>query len=94
MGNLLKQQKIRKTNHLKELSRSKRDGFCFINMNKKIFIIFFLFSVPFFSISQNKDLDYFVTNSLKNNPKIAEIQNLILSNSLDSQLIFAGNKIG
>ncbi len=61
-------------------------------MNKKFLIIIFFFISPLFSIAQNKDLDYFINNSLTNNPKITELQNLILSNSLDSELIVAGNK--
>jgi outer membrane protein TolC len=61
-------------------------------MNKKNLIIFLFFLFPLFAIAQNKNLDYFINNSLKNNPKITELQNLILTNSLDSQLIFAGNK--
>lgn len=62
-------------------------------MNKKNLIIFLFFSFPLFAIAQNKNLDYFINNSLKNNPKITELQNLILTNSLDSQLIFAANKL-
>lgn len=65
--------------------------FCIINMNKHLLIIFFLFLFPLFSVAQ-KDLDYFINNSQLNNPKITELQDLILANSLDSQLVFAGNK--
>ena len=61
-------------------------------MFRKTIIISLIFSFPLFSFAQNKDLNYFINNSLKNNPKITEIQNLILVNSLDSQLIVAGNK--
>jgi len=43
-------------------------------------------------MGQNKGLDYFLTQSLANNPRTTELQNLIFNNSLDSQLIFAGNK--
>ena len=60
-------------------------------MNKKISIIFF-FLFPLFSIAQNKDLNYFINNSISNNPRTTELQNLILTNSLDSQLIVAGNR--
>jgi hypothetical protein len=61
-------------------------------MKKKHFIIFLCFIFPLFSIAQNKGLDYFVNKSLANNPRTTELQNLILSNGLDSQLIFAANK--
>ncbi len=61
-------------------------------MIKKNGIIFLIIIFPLFSISQNKGLDYFINKSLTNNPRTAELQNLILSNSLDSQLIFAANK--
>lgn len=61
-------------------------------MNKKSFIIFIIFIFPLFSIAQNKDLNYFINNSVKNNPLISQYQHLILANSLDSQLIVAANK--
>ncbi|HXS58101.1 MAG TPA: TolC family protein [Hanamia sp.] len=61
-------------------------------MNRKIFIIFIFFAAPIFCIAQNKDLNYFINNSIANNPKTTELQNLILANSLDSQLIKAGNR--
>lgn len=61
-------------------------------MIKKNCIIFLIIIFPLFSISQNKGLDYFINKSLAANPRSTELQNLILSNSLDSQLIFAGNK--
>ena len=61
-------------------------------MNKKISILFLLFIYPLLSIAQNKDLNYFIVNSLSNNPKVTELQNLILANSLDGELIVAGNK--
>lgn len=61
-------------------------------MIKKYFIIFLISVFPFFVIAQNKDLNYFITNSLRNDPKIPEFQNLILSNKVDSALIAAGNK--
>ncbi len=61
-------------------------------MNKGTLIIFLFFILPLFSIGQNKDLNYFIDHSINNNPRTTELQNLILVNSLDSQLIFAGNK--
>jgi len=67
-------------------------AFVLLDMNKQLLIIIFFFLLPAFSIAQ-KDLDYFITNSLSNNPKITELQNLIFANSLDSELILAGNKL-
>jgi Outer membrane efflux protein len=67
-------------------------AFVFIFMNKKAFILFFFYVLPLFSIAQTKDLNYFINNSIANNPKTTELQNLILANSLDSQLIKAGNR--
>lgn len=61
-------------------------------MNKKYFIIIGCFLFPLFSLAQNKTLDFFINKSLTNDPKISEIQNLILANKIDSQLIVAGNK--
>jgi outer membrane protein TolC len=61
-------------------------------MDKKFLIIFLFFVYPIFSIAQNKDLNYFINNSVTNNPRTTELQNLMLANSLDSQLIIAGNR--
>jgi hypothetical protein len=62
-------------------------------MNKKLIAIFLLFVSPLYSIAQNRNLDYFITTSLNNNPQLYEYQNQILSNRIDSQLIVAGNRI-
>ncbi|HEY9340847.1 MAG TPA: TolC family protein [Hanamia sp.] len=60
---------------------------------KKIYFIFIsCFLLPVFSIAQNKDLDYFINSSVTNNPKTLEYSNLILANSIDSQLLAAGNR--
>ncbi len=56
------------------------------------FFIFFLSAMPLFCIAQIKNLSYFVDSSLKNSPQLYEYRNLILSNSIDSQLIVAANK--
>lgn len=61
-------------------------------MKNKILIIILSFFTPVFSFAQNKTLDYFISKSLTNNPKIPELQNLILANKIDSALIIAGNK--
>jgi hypothetical protein len=62
-------------------------------MNRKYLIIIFGFLFPISSFAQNKTLDYFINKSLTNDPRILEIQNLILANKTDSALIVAGNKI-
>jgi hypothetical protein len=61
-------------------------------MNKKLLVIILVFVTPLFSIAQNRDLNYFIYNSENNNPLVTQFQNLILANSIDSQLIEAANK--
>lgn len=61
-------------------------------MNKKFLIILFSFIFPLFAFAQNKNLDYFINRSLENDPRLSEIQNLILQNRLDSELVIAANK--
>ncbi|MDP4284377.1 MAG: TolC family protein [Bacteroidota bacterium] len=61
-------------------------------MNKKLLVIILVFAIPLFSIAQNRDLNYFIDNSVINNPLSTQSQNLILANSIDSQLIVAANK--
>jgi len=62
-------------------------------MNRKIFIIILSFLVPLFSLAQKKSLDYFINQSLKNDPRLTDIQNLVLSNRIDSELIIAANRL-
>jgi outer membrane protein TolC len=62
-------------------------------MNRKHLIIFLFFLAPLFSIGQTKSLDYFINQSLNNNPKFSELHNLILQNKIDSEIIVAGNKL-
>lgn len=57
------------------------------------FIIVSVLFFPLFSFSQSKTIEYFVNKSIENDVKIPEIQNLILSNKIDSQLIYAANKL-
>ena len=61
-------------------------------MRLKSFIIFIVLQAPIFCIAQTKSLSYFVDSSIKNNPQLYEYRNLILSNSIDSQLIVAANR--
>jgi len=63
-----------------------------MNMNKKIIIIFLSFILPLFSLGQNKSLDYFINQSLENDPRLTDIQNLVLANRIDSELIIAANR--
>ncbi len=58
----------------------------------RYFIIIFAFVSPIFSFAQNKALDYFINKSLTNDPRLSELQNLILTNKIDSALIVASNK--
>lgn len=62
-------------------------------MTKKYFIIFLSFIYPLFSFGQNKNLDYFINQSLENDPRLTDIRNLVLSNKIDSELIHAANKL-
>lgn len=62
-------------------------------MKKTFLIIIIAFFTSVSCIAQNKTLDYFINQSLSNDPRILEIQNLILANKVDSALIVAGNKI-
>lgn len=43
-------------------------------------------------MAQIKDLSYFIDNSINNSPQLLEYRNLLLSNSIDSQLIVAANR--
>lgn len=61
-------------------------------MPRERLIIFFIFFLPLFSPAQNKNVDYFINQSIANDPKFNEFGNLILANKIDSQLIVAGNK--
>jgi hypothetical protein len=61
-------------------------------MYRYLLIPFLFFLLPAISIAQKKDLNYFIEQSLQNDPRIYEIRNQILENKLDSQLIVAGNK--
>lgn len=62
-------------------------------MSRKKLVIFVVLLFPFFSFAQNKDLNYFINQSITRDPKFTEFRNLILINKVDSQLIVAGNKI-
>ncbi|MGN6602061.1 MAG: TolC family protein [Ginsengibacter sp.] len=61
-------------------------------MHRRFYITALFFLLPFLSIAQTKDLNYFIQQSLQNDPRIYELRNQILQNKLDSQLIVAGNK--
>ncbi len=61
-------------------------------MLRRLLLPLTLFFAPFFSFGQSKDLNYFIKKSLQNNPKIPELQNLILQNRVDSELIVAANR--
>ena len=48
--------------------------------------------LPVFCMAQTKDLSYFINSSITNSPQLLEYRNLLLSNSIDSQLIVAANR--
>lgn len=62
-------------------------------MNRKHLILFLFFLAPLFTIGQTKSLDDFINQSIYNNPKFSELQNLVLQNRIDSEIIVAGNKL-
>ena len=62
-------------------------------MKLKSFIFLIVFLGPILCTAQTKTLSYFVDSSIKNNPQLYEFRNLILSNSIDSQLIVAANRL-
>jgi len=64
-----------------------------MKMNKNYFITILCFVFSISSFAQNKTLDYFINKSLTNDPRISELQNLILANKTDSALIVAANKL-
>lgn len=61
-------------------------------MKLKSFITFIVSLGPVLCTAQTKSLSYFVDSSIKNNPQLYEYRNLILSNSIDSELIVAANR--
>ena len=61
-------------------------------MFRNLLIPVLLFLFPFFSFGQNRDLNFYIEQSLQNDPRIFELRNQILQNKVDSQLIVAGNK--
>ncbi len=63
-----------------------------MGMKRKIVIYIFGLLLPAYSVAQNKDLAYFINTSVNNSPQLLEYRNLLLSNSIDSQLIIAANR--
>lgn len=61
-----------------------------MNRKRNIFLIVLL--IPLCCLSQKRDLPFFIDASLNNSPQLLEYRNLLLSNSIDSQLIVAGNR--
>ena len=61
-----------------------------MNKNQLLFLFFLL--APVLLFSQSKNLSYFINNSVNNSPQLYEYQNLLLANSIDSQLILAANR--
>jgi outer membrane protein TolC len=61
-------------------------------MNQLRILIFFLLFVPSLTHAQTRTMEYFINQSIQNDPKFSEIENLILSNRIDSQLVVAANK--
>jgi hypothetical protein len=49
-------------------------------------------TIPTIPYNFIKNLDYFINQSLENDPRLTDIQNLVLSNRIDSELIIAANR--
>jgi hypothetical protein len=62
-------------------------------MSKKRFIFFLILFTPFYSFSQNKYLDYYISTAVKNSPLLNDFRNQLLSNSIDSQILIASRNI-
>lgn len=62
-------------------------------MVTKRFIFYLLFLIPFYSFSQNKNLDYYLSNAVSNSPLLYDLRNQLLSNSIDSQILVASRNI-
>ncbi len=61
-------------------------------MNRYKIILLLAFVLPLCALAQTKDLSYFIDKSVTNSPQLLEYRNLLLSNSIDSQLIIAANR--
>ena len=62
-------------------------------MNKKRFSFFLILLIPFYSFTQNKTLDYYISNAVTNSPLLNDYRNQLLSNSIDSQILIASRNI-
>lgn len=62
-------------------------------MNKKQFLFFLILLLPVYSFSQNKNLDYYISNAITNSPLLNDYRNQLLSNSIDSQILRASNGV-
>ena len=61
-------------------------------MKSKIFYSKPVLILPIISFTQPRNLSYFVDSAIKNSPQLFEYRNLLLMNSIDSQVIVAANK--
>lgn len=62
-------------------------------MNKKRFIFFLILAIPFYSFSQNKNLDYYISNAITNSPLLNDYRNQLLLNRVDSQILRASTSV-
>ena len=61
-------------------------------MKKKTVIYILALLMPLCAAAQTKNLDYFINQSINNSPQLLEYRNLLLANSIDSQLVVAANR--
>ncbi len=62
-------------------------------MNRRRFLIFLIFLIPVYSLAQDKNLDYYISNAITNSPLLNDFRNQLLSNSIDSQILQASRNI-
>ncbi|MDB5199117.1 MAG: TolC family protein [Chitinophagaceae bacterium] len=62
-------------------------------MNRKQFLFFLVLLLPVYSFSQDKNLDYYISNAITNSPLLNDYRNQLLSNSIDSQILKASNGV-
>ncbi len=58
-------------------------------MKNRLFLFFLIFFIPVYSLAQNKNLDYYISNAITNSPLLNDYRNQILLNSIDSQILRA-----
>lgn len=61
-------------------------------MKRRPLVIILIFWLPACALCQNRDINYFIDHSVTSSPQLLEYRNLLLANSIDSQLVIAANR--